>query len=411
MPVVAFIDLERKEQLKLFMDINENQKAVSKTLRVTLNSDMLWDSDDFNARRDALRSKIAQMCGEEASSPLRGRVVIGEDEKNQTKCITIEAIQAALKKSDFFTVFGKNNIILTNGTFDLGDNQSTCDKFYPFIECCLKIIKSACDTEWRLGEEGILTINRGIQGVIRLINDIVNHLISQNKINPQQDSLNKMVAEVEYYLQPLIEYINNIQEEQRKELKGFLGGGADNKFWRNFQKIVSDQCSDFAPEGLAEFIENETKQYNAGSREYLIAIENTVKEKIASALCEYYGENWVIKGIPKSVYKRAKGEADEKNYESVCQGESDMDLVSEWDCITLAECREIVTYSHNWSEIFENIITRPEEKKISGGKEAKTEWIVTLHKESNKLMKSTYSVPKKVFELISSIYSWMVQKE
>lgn len=36
-PVVAFIDLERKEQLKLFMDINENQKAVSKTLRVTLN--------------------------------------------------------------------------------------------------------------------------------------------------------------------------------------------------------------------------------------------------------------------------------------------------------------------------------------------------------------------------------------
>ena len=33
-PVVAFVDLERTEQIKLFMDINENQKAVPKSLRV-----------------------------------------------------------------------------------------------------------------------------------------------------------------------------------------------------------------------------------------------------------------------------------------------------------------------------------------------------------------------------------------
>lgn len=101
-PVVAFIDLDRTEQLKLFMDINENQKAVSKTLRVTLNSDMLWDSSDYNARREALRSMIAQKCGEEPTSALLGRIVIGEDEKNSTKCITIEAIQQALKKSHFY---------------------------------------------------------------------------------------------------------------------------------------------------------------------------------------------------------------------------------------------------------------------------------------------------------------------
>ena len=105
-PVVAFVDLDRSEQLKLFMDINENQKAVSKTLRVTLNSDMLWDAPDFNDRREALRSKIAQMCGEEPTSPLLGRIVIGEDEKNTTKCITIEAIQQALKRCHFFTTYG-----------------------------------------------------------------------------------------------------------------------------------------------------------------------------------------------------------------------------------------------------------------------------------------------------------------
>lgn len=183
-PIVAFVDLDRSEQLKLFMDINENQKSVSKTLRITLNSDMLWDSPNQNERRDAIRSKIAQMCGEEQSSPLLGRVVIGEDEKNNIKCITIQAIQLALQKCSFFSTFAKNNTIATNGSFDVGDNQATIDRFYPFLEGCFKTVKNECETEWSLGEQGILTINRGIQGIIRIINDVVNLLIAQNKLFP-----------------------------------------------------------------------------------------------------------------------------------------------------------------------------------------------------------------------------------
>lgn len=196
-PIVAFVDLDRSEQLKLFMDINENQKSVSKTLRITLNSDMLWDSPNQNERRDAIRSKIAQMCGEEQSSPLLGRVVIGEDEKNNIKCITIQAIQLALQKCSFFSTFAKNNTIATNGSFDVGDNQATIDRFYPFLEGCFKTVKNECETEWSLGEQGILTINRGIQGIIRIINDVVNLLIAQNKLFPLTQDIDDIINEVE----------------------------------------------------------------------------------------------------------------------------------------------------------------------------------------------------------------------
>lgn len=40
-PVVAFENMEQQEQVRLFMEINENQKAVSKNLRNTLNADLL----------------------------------------------------------------------------------------------------------------------------------------------------------------------------------------------------------------------------------------------------------------------------------------------------------------------------------------------------------------------------------
>lgn len=404
-PIVAFVDLDRSEQLKLFMDINENQKSVSKTLRITLNSDMLWDSPNQNERRDAIRSKIAQMCGEEQSSPLLGRVVIGEDEKNNIKCITIQAIQLALQKCSFFSTFAKNNTIATNGSFDVGDNQATIDLFYPFLEGCFKTVKNECETEWSLGEQGILTINRGIQGIIRIINDVVNLLIAQNKLFPLTQDIDDIINEVEYYMSPLLNHINKLTEEQRIELKSFYGGGAENKYLRYFQKVIHDSLTDFNPEGLEEYIENTTKEYNATSKEYIYAIEEKLKDVIAESLQEYYGDKWLIKGLPKTTYKEAEKAASDKNYELLSNDEESD--IEPWDCISLSDCKDIVVYSHNWSEIFESIITRPEDLILST-KEQKTEWISTISKEQNKLSKSTYSVPKSSFELISNIYAWLV---
>ena len=404
-PIVAFVDLDRSEQLKLFMDINENQKSVSKTLRITLNSDMLWDSPNQNERRDAIRSKIAQMCGEEQSSPLLGRVVIGEDEKNNIKCITIQAIQLALQKCSFFSTFAKNNTIATNGSFDVGDNQATIDRFYPFLEGCFKTVKNECETEWSLGEQGILTINRGIQGIIRIINDVVNLLIAQNKLFPLTQDIDDIINEVEYYMSPLLNHINKLTEEQRIELKSFYGGGAENKYLHYFQKVIHDSLTDFNPEGLEEYIENTTKEYNATSKEYIYAIEEKLKDVIAESLQEYYGDKWLIKGLPKTTYKEAEKAASDKNYELLSNDEESD--IEPWDCISLSDCKDIVVYSRNWSEIFESIITRPEDLILST-KEQKTEWINTISKEQYKLSKSTYSVPKSSFELISNIYAWLV---
>lgn len=404
-PIVAFVDLDRSEQLKLFMDINENQKSVSKTLRITLNSDMLWDSPNQNERRDAIRSKIAQMCGEEQSSPLLGRVVIGEDEKNNIKCITIQAIQLALQKCSFFSTFAKNNTIATNGSFDVGDNQATIDRFYPFLEGCFKTVKNECETEWSLGEQGILTINRGIQGIIRIINDVVNLLIAQNKLFPLTQDIDDIINEVEYYMSPLLNHINKLTEEQRIELKSFYGGGAENKYLHYFQKVIHDSLTDFNPEGLEEYIENTTKEYNATSKEYIYAIEEKLKDVIAESLQEYYGDKWLIKGLPKTTYKEAEKAASDKNYELLSNDEESD--IEPWDCISLSDCKDIVVYSRNWSEIFESIITRPEDLILST-KEQKTEWINTISNEQNKLSKSTYSVPKSSFELISNIYAWLV---
>ena len=52
--------MAQEEQVRLFMEINENQKAVSKNLRNTLNADLLWVSENPIEKREAIRSRVAQ---------------------------------------------------------------------------------------------------------------------------------------------------------------------------------------------------------------------------------------------------------------------------------------------------------------------------------------------------------------
>lgn len=411
-PVVAFEDLDRQEQIKLFMDINENQKAVPKTLRVTLNADMLWESDDYNERRQALRSKIAQMLAEEETSPLLGRIVVGEDESSSIKCITVEAIQAALKRTSFFSTFGKKNIIITDGTFDIGDNQASCALFYPFIEECFQYIKANTANEWNKGDSdgGMLTINRGIHAVIRVINDIVNMLIERREISPKTQPTDQIVHAVAFYLEPLIDYLNNLTEEQRKDVRNHFGSGGDKRFWRAFQLAIADARPDFAPEGLQEFWADEAKAFNNESIQLLRDIQRITKDIVAKKLEDLYGKNWVIQGLPRAIYERAKKEADDLNYEAVRNGASE-GKATIWECVTLAECKAIATAGNHWSTLFDGVLTRREEAGSSGTKETKTVWLQTLNAVANKLTKPSYSVSAKEYQLIKSIHEWLTMQQ
>ena len=408
-PVVAFVDLERSEQIKLFMDINENQKAVPKSLRVTLNADMLWDSPDFSEQRQALRSKIAQMLGEEPTSPLNSRVVIGENECTPIRCITVEAIQAALKKCRFFDSYGKKNVLQKEGTFDCKDNQETCDLFYPFLEKCLLYIRETCLDEWDKGDRdsGMLTMNRGIQAVIRVIDDVVNMLVEKEMIHPRTQELDDMFGLIRYYLKPLTDYINNLNAEQRKDLRGYFGGGADTRFWRAYQKAIADMRPDFKPDGLEEFWQNEAKVYNEETKSMLHEIDSKIKLLISERLCDYYGDSWLIKGLPKNIYTRAKGEADEAMYVHVTSTGEEIDIPI-WNYVTLPECKQIILYGKNWSLFFEDTFVRPEETHLVGGKDPKTDWILRVNSIMNKLAKESYSVPVDEYSYVKSVYDWLM---
>jgi DNA sulfur modification protein DndB len=126
-PVVAFVGLDRDDQLRLFMEINENQKAVSKNLKHTLDADLKWDSANLRDRAEGIKKQLAQELGEDVTSPLYNRILVGEDQRTETKIITLEAVIKGLNQTPFIGRFTKD-VVKEQGVFYTGLSTSTLDR-------------------------------------------------------------------------------------------------------------------------------------------------------------------------------------------------------------------------------------------------------------------------------------------
>jgi len=405
-PVVAFTNLDRKDQVRLFMQINENQKPVPKNLRNTLNSDLLWGSDILNDQIKALKLTIAQELGEDKSSALYDKVIVGENPKTSTRCITIDTIKIGLDRSNFFGQFGRMSI-KEDGTFYKGNNDSTYDILFPFLKDCFQYIKEGLPEEWQKGEndDGFLTINAGIENLIRVFNDIIDHLVSANKIRPKSDSIDLILLEVKYYLDPLIDYFKGLTSEQKIELRKSYGTGGRARYWRMLQKAINESRKDFVPKGLTKYWNDEAKAFNEESFKVIRDLETFMKSDFRNQLRAYHGDNWFKAGLPKSVYDESIKRAADKNYEAKTKSEE----VEPWDCLNIIDYRKIATYGRNWSEIFEKHYTKPGEEKISGGKEAKTAWMQKLERIRNQNVHS-YSVKEEEYDFLTELNEWLIER-
>lgn len=403
-PVIAFIDLPERDQLQLFIDINENQKSVQKNLRITLEDDLYWDSKDGNLQRQALRSRIAQRLGEDKNSPLHNHILIGDDsEKTVTCCIAMKSITDALCASNFFTKYGKAYSV-THGTFDRNSNTATFDTFYPFLIGCLNIIQEALPAEWDRGSQdnGILTINIGIYAFIKILNDIVDHLVVQKILSPTVDKVDSMLEKVSPYLQPLISYYKSVTPKEREELKKKRGSGGHGDYWHILQQAVNAKFSDFNPPGLDEWVFANKRIYNDETLRMLQHIFEYVRADVRDRLEKYYGDGWFLKGLPKSVYDKTTKAANDYNYTNSGLGLKK----GAWDFITLADCKSIVTKSGNWAEIFETFYTNPAFSKTKAKKGDKTEWLNRLSKLMSQKFE-TYSISEEEYNTINALHNWL----
>jgi DNA sulfur modification protein DndB len=408
-PVVAFVDMPRDEQVELFMQINENQQAVPKNLQNTLNSDLLWNSENYNERARALRLHVAQQLGDRKSSPLFGRVQLGENPKTSLRCITIEAINNGLVRGNFIGSFTKT-AVKEPGTFYAGGNQPTAKLLLPFLEGAFRYLVDGLPRQAALGnsEGGFVFINVGIEAILRALSDIIDHVKDRENIDPLKASTEELVDACQYFLDPLIEHLDGLSADEGAEYRKSYGTGGRASYYRNLQLAIRNKRPDFAAPGLDEYLRRADKEVINKAREIVGELEVFMRDDIKMTLVQEYGTAWEQQGVPRTTRKKTGELANEKNLDLLPTKQ-----VTAWDCMYFIDYHNVLAYTHDmWQKHFAKQYTKPGDEQLSGSWKNRLDWVKDLNEIRNRVMHpQTQGVDEDEFELLIELQRWLLLAE
>lgn len=296
-PVVAFKGLSPAEQLELFMDINQNQKAVSATLRITLEEDLYWDSSRLDSRLKALRSSIIRQLGGDPSSPLFGKISLGEDRAR----LQAKPFVNALQKSGLIPE-AKGNKFLDDTTlaclYDCSNTDhseamaSARSKVVEFIGLCYEFAEESCKKDRKAFDTFILS-NRGTYAFIMLLGSLNKFETETGELTVKSSGEDRAES-MQKYLQTLLKALGQFDEDQTLALTVLRGSGADLTWFRTFQDIVSNRFPSFLPADLVDWRERQDKELQERGRVLGTAIERHLKKVILAQLKTLFGTNWDV---------------------------------------------------------------------------------------------------------------------
>ena len=319
-PVVAFNGLPSDEQLKIFMDINEHQKAVSPGLRLDLNEDLNWNSPRLDSRLKALRSSIIKQLASGNNSVLARKISIGED----TAKLTFKPFDTALSQSSLLPKatskeFTKYTDVCLYNTKCVEHNKAMNEsqkRISNLIKECYACVYYKMYEEHQEEYEKFIECNRGTYAFVSLISSFNEHLIKLGELT-QDSSTKEQIEKMSPYIDALVNYICGMPTEDKNQILLIKGAGADTLWLRKYQNAIRQQIHSYNPEGLDGWLETQDKGLQEEGKMCGKDIEKLLKARVLCKLEDLYGETWekqvkTIKG--KCFLRMDDSEGDEQDW-------------------------------------------------------------------------------------------------
>lgn len=351
-PVVAFEGMSSEDQLRIFMEINENQKAVSPSLRLDLEEDLYWRSARLDSRMKALRSSCIKALSSNSNYVLYNKISVGED----PSLLAFKPFDTALSRSGLIpkassTQWTGDTDICIYNTKETDIDKAMKDsrnRITKFIDSAYAIADSIMTEEVK---NDYLFSNRATFAFIALLGSLHTYLIKINVINVKS-SVEDRVKAITPFIQQLAISLNNLSDEEKRTIKGVLGQGADTFWLRSFQNIINKKFHEYEPEELQEWKQTQDQSLQKKGADRKADIKKQLRILLFSCLEKVYGTKW-INNNDIAILKNAIEGRIIKEYNN----NDNFDLSEyDWrDYLEVSEYREVIdkNFSHpEFEEVF-----------------------------------------------------------
>jgi DGQHR domain-containing protein len=368
--VVAFEMLPKTEEASLFVTINHEQKSVPKHLLDDLEGELKWGSAIPSERIGAISARLINCLNADVGEPFYNRITQqGMPSTNKT-CLTIPALKEALRRSGLL-----GRALLNNSNYDLGafcgrtDGESL-DRARSAMNEYFGLIRDANLTEWENGRDGYLCTNVAIQAYIMLLGSLVKYWEANTASDAREMAVEDMMMEIEEYLKPLAEFLKSSNAAQIKAaFQVPFGSGGPPEYYYRLCKMIKAEYSDFQPEGLEEWEEEQSEERIQDADVKLKTIVSEMRKYIFDVFRVVHGEKFYWdRGVTDNA---VKAEAYRRSLEYDVEERLPLETYLE-----VVEMKKIVENRQNWN-YFKPAFSIPEPGEKGVAKNLK--WMVRIN--------------------------------
>lgn len=287
-PVLAFESLDVKEQAKLFVEINKEQKAVSSNLLWDLFSDIYRDSKEEKHQARRTISLIVKKLNSCSDSPLLEHISIPSSPTKGKKItnLTIATLCDGIEENRL--------INKEEGLLYERDYTSTVDFSSERFKAYFSVLADSFSEDWDKGDDGVLRTNIGIRILFVVFRQLLKYLKykGQEKTYRKKD-LKMFKDEITKLLSPTLSKLKDMSNEQRSKIRKQTGKGP---FMENAKQMVwwiKEEFEGFGLEILLDWAPPVPTGQNDKDIEHLLEdTERHLRVFIPKQLERTYAEKW-----------------------------------------------------------------------------------------------------------------------
>lgn len=354
-PVLAFHSLDVKEQAKLFVEVNKEQKAVSSNLLWDLYPDIYHDSEDEEHQLLRTISLIVKKLNSDSDSPLRDHISIPSAPSKGRKItnLTMATVCDALKES---------KLIKAEGGL-LYDTDYAVEFAAERLKAYFDVIAKAFPEDWEKGDEGLLRTNIGTRIFIIVFKQLLKYFKHLGLERIYEGEPKRFKRETQKYLSPAIAKVKDMTNGERSNIrkasaKGLVMNNAQQMTWwinEEFEGFGIEILRDWAPRVPSEEGDEEIKRLVKHT-------EIQLRHFIGEELIKLHDAKWWKQGIPGGVKHNIEEEI-EKKIRQMPYLEKKLSQFTPEERLshtTIGDLMEIIKYTPNWKQ-FESTFKDKEE--------------------------------------------------
>ena len=315
-PVLAFEGLDPRDEVSLFVDINNKQVRVPRALLVQLEPELSLGQDQPEQSLSALHSQLANDLSQSDDSPLLGRVTSEWDTDTVNKPVTLPQLATSIASSRL--VGSIRGGLLQQGYLYDRDTQTTRQRARVTIEKYLTLFSEGAAEYWerdpgpRAG--GFLCTNLGISSLLRVFQAVLEHVnYTNNDIEFHKLSPDAIVGSVGQFVSPIVDWFNTEYDSNQSRFQGRFGSGAPIIYAFEMMGIIHDRFPSFDPPGLAKHKQEGSAETITYAQQMITEIEDAMRKLTFAVLKAKFGEDeseWWRKGVPQTVRSSAASKAE-----------------------------------------------------------------------------------------------------